>query len=270
MNFDEYRQIEAVNWSRLKLLRQSPAHYRYAVEHPEDTGDTPGRRVLRAIHAAVLEPEDFDNQYAVWDGGRRAGKAYQAFKDEHEGLDILNLTEMAKIGAIAHAVKDHPIAGPLLGGPFGKSEITLQWRDESRGIDCKGRADRLIDRGDGRWALVDLKTVQTVNPAQLGATAAKLGWHGQLAFYGGGVRRCCDARYVDHLIVAVEDRAPHDVGVFSLDPDTALYAGEVLRDELLDRLAECRASDEWPGRLDEITDLPLPAWAYPRDDDGSW
>src|SRR5574341_903199 len=73
MTREEYDRIDAVNWTTLKAMRASPKHYRYAAEHA--TEDTAAMRDGRAVHTAVLEPDRFPLDYAIWAGERRAGKS---------------------------------------------------------------------------------------------------------------------------------------------------------------------------------------------------
>ncbi|MCH9838294.1 hypothetical protein K0U83_21705, partial [bacterium] len=80
-DYADYAGKTGVNWTRLKLARTSALHYR----------DTPPRKdtgslgMLRAVHALVLEPENFDRDFAVYEGKVRRGKAWDAFVLEHEG-----------------------------------------------------------------------------------------------------------------------------------------------------------------------------------------
>ena len=73
--------------------------------------------MLRAVHALVLEPENFDRDFAVYEGKTRRGKAWDAFQIEHEGRTILNTREHGEAETIAAAVLGY-LPGPG-GGPRG-------------------------------------------------------------------------------------------------------------------------------------------------------
>jgi hypothetical protein len=77
----EYRAADGVNWSRLKIIRESPLHYKMKPDRP----DTAALGMLRAIHALVLEPEEFDRDFAIFDGRRdKRSRSYQEFLEQNE------------------------------------------------------------------------------------------------------------------------------------------------------------------------------------------
>jgi len=247
----EYDLIEAVNWSTLRALAQSPLHYRHRLSSPPE--ETARMLIGRAVHTAVLEPDRFGETYAVWDGGRRAGKAWEEFAAAAGERAVLRADEAEAVSAMAVAVRSHPVAGPLLAS--GRAEVTLTWTDQRTGLACKARPDWIGDDG----GLVELKTMPTVEPAAVGAHVARLLYHCQLAFYAIGVEAVCGQRPTSVRLVAVEVEPPHDVGVYLVDDDV-LYAGEDQVRELLALLARCRERDEWPGRCPTEQRLELPRW----------
>jgi hypothetical protein len=245
----DYRQIKAINWSTLKWMRESPAHYRYWLEHPVET--TPSMRMGIAVHCAILEPEKFAATYITYPG-RRAGKDWDAFEAANLDKEILKTDEHETALQIAAAVRRHPVANHLL--EIGEAEKTMTWTDEKTGLPCKGRLDWLNGIG-----LVDLKTSFDISPWKFNSTAARQGYHGQLAFY----RRGLLAQGLDApaKILAVETEPPFDVMVYSLDED-AMWAGDQLVDALLAKVKHCMKTNVWPGRAAEEVPLQLPGWAW--------
>lgn len=256
--FDEYRAIDAVNWSTLKQMRRSPKHYQFIVANPIE--DTTRLALGRATHTAVLEPDKFALDYAVFRGPRRAGKDWDAFCAANRGRTILKLDEYATALAMRDAVRAHPIAGPILAS--GLPEQTFTWTDPETGLECKARPDWLATAAA---CFADLKTTVDVDADRFGALSARMGYHGQVAFYRRGL--LAHGLDLPPKIIAVEAAEPHDVAVFAVDED-ALYAGDEEVGELLRRVAECRESGKWPGRYETEMRLTLPAWAFPDEDDG--
>ena len=256
---DSYNDIEGVNWSTLKALRDSPLHYRYTLEHGRE--DTPQLALGRVTHALIFEPETFARDYAVYEDGDRRGKAWEAFTAEPEGRTIFKPSEIDDAVAMAEAVRRHPLAEPYLDG--GRFEQVLTWKDQPTGIDCKCKADWIVPR---RRLLVDLKTTQSIDGRRFGASAARFGYHGQLAHYEAGVKSALGWAPEEIAIIAVESHAPYDVGVFVVGDDT-LHAGREEVRELLDRLAFQRKLNDWPGRYSEKQALQLPAWMFADEDD---
>lgn len=256
----EYAALDAVNWSTLKVLRRSPLHYQHARANPRADADY--LAMGRAVHTAVLEPDRFALDYAIWTGERRAGKAWEAFKEANAARTILTEREYGTCLAIRDAVRAHPRAAAYL--ERGQAERAIVWTDAATGLRCKARLDFI---SSSRPAVVDLKTARSVEPRRFGTASAQLLYHGQLAFYRAGWRAVTGAD-LDPVILAVESEAPHDVVVYRFEEETR-DEGDALAAALLEQLAERRRSGDWPGidRGEEQL-LALPRWALP-DDDGA-
>ena len=249
----DYNALDAVNWSTLKALRDSPLHYRHVLANPRPDSDT--FRLGRATHCAVLEPDRFALDFVVWTGGRRAGKDYDAFCAAVGDRTMLTEDQYATALAIRDAVRSCPLAMPLL--KSGRPELSVKWTDEPTGLACKGRMDWLAPDG----VIVDLKTARSIESRAFGQQSGKLGYHNQLAFYADGVVGADMHSYPRAVIIAVESAPPHDVAVYEVEAP-ALGLGRDENRRLLDRLAECRASGIWPGRYTEPQSLHLPAWMF--------
>ena len=250
-----YRVAPALNWSLLKTISKSPLHFRHRRDNPRP--DSPTFRVGRAVHAAILEPERFEREWVVY-AGRRAGKAWTSFFEEHESCEILNATEYDTVVAMASAVRSRPDLAAVL--EDGLAEVSLLWHERFRGYDLifKARADWIYHDGDS-WVVLDLKTTRDVEARSFGRDAARLMYHGQLAHYAEGLSVTLGGAPVRAELLVVETEAPHDCGLYRLD-DVALQCGRARREQLLSRYAACVQSGEWPGQLPEPGYLLLPTW----------
>jgi len=257
MTFTDYQSLPGVNWSSLKHMAKSPKHYLCEKTPPPYV--TAAMVKGRAGHTATLEPDLFASEYVVFPGSRRAGKEWDAFEAANEGRTILKANEAEAAWAMSKAVRAHPFAGPLLGG--GEAEVSIQWVDPETGLACKGRMDYLRPN-----ALIDLKTSADLDRRRFAARALDLGHHGQLAFYLRGLK-ALGREPVETYLIAVEQSEPYDVGLFTVDP-AALEIGDALVSTLLNRLAECEATGEWPGRYPGVETFYLPQWAYSDDESG--
>lgn len=249
---DSYKAIDAINWSTLKHMRKSPRHFMNALTSQGD--DTRSMKLGRATHTAILEPDRFLVDYVMFGGERRAGKAWEQFAEANAEKEILKLDEYQLALAMRDAVEFHPRALDLISS--GVAEVALTWTDEKTVLRCKGRVD-WVDAS--RRIFVDVKTAAEIEAMRFASAAARLGYHGQLAFY----RRGLEATYgqtFDGYLIAVENKKPHDTAVFRYDEDV-MYAADCEIGELLERVAQCRASGEWPGQYPGETSLYLPAWA---------
>src|SRR6266446_6430909 len=121
---EDYDSLQdRINFSTLRLMGRSPSHYRHALLEPR--ADTDAMKLGRVTHLAVLEPEKFRRSIAVWDGGRRAGKDYEAFAAKNQDRELLTEDEFAECTALQAAVRAHSIASRYISG--GKSEVTILW-----------------------------------------------------------------------------------------------------------------------------------------------
>jgi hypothetical protein len=264
----EYDAIPALNISRLKEIKRSPQHYKYRLTHPRTTVPL---IVGNACHVAVLEPERYADEFAVWNRTSESGNAcprkgqfWDAFKAQHAGRTILMPDEDRLAKSIAAAVRQDERAREYLSS--GDPEVTLEWNlaAELGGRAAKSRVDWLTSI-DGRPYLVGLKTSRNCAHYAFAAQAAKLGYHWAWAYYEDAYTAITGKRPCSIEIV-VEVEPPHAVAVYRI-PDDIIEQGREEYWEAAKLLAECEAKNEWPGPAPMIEDLTLPTWAYKHDDD---
>jgi hypothetical protein len=262
---EQYDGIRRVNWSSLKLIAKSPAHYRQNQLTPR--ADTDALKRGRCTHLAVFEPEVFASTCVVWDGGARRGKDWDAFRRKHAASEILTEKEHGQCVAIAAAVRADAAAAKYLAG--GKSEATVLWTHtapdvghlKGYSLDCKSRIDFVATCG----ALVDLKTTRDASPDGFGRECWRLGYHAQAAFYSDAFAAATGSR-LPYVLVAVEAEAPYAVTVYRV-PEVVIEAGREHYRALLDRLWICRSENRWPAYADGELELTLPSWAIDADDE---
>jgi hypothetical protein len=250
-----YALIDAVNISTLKSMAVSPRHYQHALATPRTDSDS--MALGRLMHAMIFEPDAIDGRYAVWDGGRRAGKEWTAFLEANAGKEILRAPEdWERSEAVRDAVLAHPVAAELL--REGQAERVMQWTDAETGIACKGRADWITGR-----TIVDLKTTRAIGAREIQRQLVSLAYHAQAAFYCDG-REAMTGVAHDFAWIYVEQLPPHDVAVYRC-PGDVYRAGQALYRAWLRRVVECRESGVWPGTAPTMQEMELPAWASVAD-----
>ena len=254
MDYATYDALPGVNWSTLKNLGKSPAHYKHRLSSPR--ADGPAMLLGRAVHKAVLEPGAFSDDFLVWQGGTRRGAAWDAFRHGAGCRDILKQDELDDVLALQTAVRSDPIAAHFLRS--GAAETCAQWTDDATGIACKG----LIDWYDARnGVLLDLKTGRDASPGGFGRATYNWQYHCQMAYYRDGL--VAMGLRVDRVILcAVEKEAPYPVVCYEVPADV-LELGRTTYRELLVQLKGLRAADLWPGYATGVVQLQLPKWAMP-------
>lgn len=239
-----------VRFSNLKHIARSPLHYLDAVQVDRD--DTLAMRLGRGAHAMVL-----GMPVVKWTGKTRQGKAWDAFRAEHEpaGVEILNTKEWTTAEGIANAIRRHPIAAPLL-FEGATLEETIEW--EWLGRKCTSRPDSRR----GGAIVTDLKTTQCAEPAKFSRDAMFRGYNAQLAFYGLAVQHLTGRAPDDLYVVAVESKRPFAITVLRIDDDARLQ-GEKLCRLWMERLLTCEASNAWPAYTDAIATFSVPSDGNP-------
>lgn len=252
----EYVTWDALGSSRLEWLAISPKHYKYMLEQPAEE-ETDAQFLGTAVHMAALQPELFLKTYTpepdvnVVAPGSARPRATNAYKDavaelERDGLRVVRTELMVKVLKMAEAVRIHPAASKVL-DRAPEREVSALW---SRGERlCRGRFDLL-----GPGVMADLKTTRSLKTFSPWAIT-KYGYYRQAGWYCDGLKRL--GRDVQHVfLIAVENVAPFDVGVFALNKET-VSVGLVEADALAGRLLRCEMSGEWPGMFPDVQEAML-------------
>lgn len=232
-----------------KLLETCPARFDYERRNPP-----PSREEFdlgKAFHTKALGTGadivvvDAKN-WLTKDAKAARAAAYAA------GKVPLLARQAEQVDAMAAAVRQHPLAGALLGK--GQVEQSLFWTDDRTGIWRRARLDLL--RPD---AIVDLKSCESADEEHVTKAITRYGYHAQADFYREAAR-ALDLGDLPFLFVFVEKAPPHLIHVVQVDAD-ALAAGRHLNNRAIDLFAQCQRTGEWPGYASDITTISLPPYA---------
>ena len=244
-----------VHYSALRQMARSAAHCKHAMTAPWGGGSL-AMRMGTAGHAATFEPHKlvtylpgiFTDKKGKTrpHGDRRDGEAWEQFKakPENVGKVIVNRRERAVAEAIASALRNDPLAAPLLFGPSVVLEQEILWAVDGR--ECSSRPDAR-KRG---VHVTELKVVRTGEPEPFLRTAIRSGHHGQVRFYDRAdayeTGRPFDDPPIDLWVVAVESAPPYVVTTYKLD-DTAKIAADRDIHTWWSKLMACEAINFYPG-----------------------
>lgn len=251
----DYRAAPGFSQSEMKEFSRSPAHYRALKENPRPT--TAARRLGQLSHLAVFEPDSLETVCAVApvvDKRTKDGKAaWAAFEESHRDRFIVSEDEFDLARFIRDAVHVHPVAQEYLQAGFAEVSVWAQCPETE--VLCKGRLDWLT--GDG--VILDLKTTEDAGHDAFARSVASFKHHWQAAHYTQLLR---DAGHAagEFLFIAVEKAPPFGVAVYKLEPEDMDRARNERR-ILLQRFAECLATDCWPCYDPLPTRLSLPGWS---------
>lgn len=265
VSFDDYRAMPGVNGSLLKELRHSAEMYRFRKHNPKESKSL---TFGKGGHCAVLEPERFDTDFAVWsrrtESGNlapRNGQHWDKFSAEHAHQVILTADEYAKTRTLQAAIRSNVDAMRYFGQPGGEPEVTMQ--AVLFGRECKGRLDWLCNDWEdpSRPALVGLKSARDCRSRLFGRQAFALGYHLHWALYRDLYKAITHHPNPKVVEIVVEAEPPHSVCVYVI-PEEVLQLGFDEYTTLLAKLDEFERADQWPGPAAGEQALALPSYAY--------
>lgn len=274
-----YHRWPGASNSRMTKLRQSAAHLKAYLDEP--TPDAAHFAIGRAVHSAILEPDDFASRYVVAerctaikkDKERCANSGVVRLENGEwfcgvhgkgmtglRGPTVLSFGDYDLCLKARDSVYAHPKARKLLTGK-GMAELSATWNDATNGVVCKARFDRFAP---DFAAIVDVKTTANASREVFERAIYNYGYHRQGAHYlTGATATGLQAKHF--LNIAVEKERPYAVAVYRLD-EAAVDAGLVTLRPLLDRYKQCIETDTWPGYSDQIEDIAIPAYGFQQAD----
>ena len=247
--FDEYANRRGMNATVLKAGRVSMKQMRHEALHGKET--TKSLAFGRIAHAAVLENGLSKDAFAVWDGGRKAGKAFDAFEASAiaDGKTVITSDERDELTAIVSAVHSLPLAHQIIEETH--HEVTCVW-DEALGP-SKCRWDGLSPE----WAL-EWKTTTKTTPREFEAQAYTLGYHIGAAHYMAGAKACDLSP--QYRIISTQSKPPFDTVVWMVD-EYLLECAMKERERIWREYIECCKTGLYTGHGDEVHILAMPSWA---------
>lgn len=246
--------------SSLKPILRSSAHYVYNKEAPRV--EKSYFNLGSAIHAAILEPVRFKDEYVVsqvFDGRTTAGKQAKAeFYAANQDKFIITDDDMETINGIAENVAYHEDAMQLL--KAGKNEVSYFWKDPETEIWMRARAD-----SESKYATLDIKSTDDASPKGFVKSCAKFSYDMQAYIYSEA-RSQVMGENKQFVFLAVEKKAPYTVGLYVASKEM-LASGLIQYREALRRVVEYRENPN--ARLGyqpdgKIQELDWPTWAYFR------
>lgn len=269
LTMEEYLAHPAVGASTLTTIdRKSPLDF-----HMGNIIETDAMRFGTVAHLRTLEPERAHEDVAVWetehDGSDpkkpagtkrvRRGKAWDRFKSDNFARTIVTPEQWRDAGEMAVAVRGCKRVKALRLFDAGEPELTFTHTDPVTGIELKVRPDWLS------WAIVELKTAIDMEPRKLWVQGDRLGYDIKAAMYYDVIAANLGETRPFYFVVASkkEDR---EVAPLEAD-DYTLEAGRKAYQSALVKLAECRESGTWPGKLHNTFYWEVPAWRSAETED---
>jgi len=260
-----YDEIEALNWSTLKHIDVNPKYAKNLYDHPEEQEDKDAYIAGRAIHCAILEPDEFDSRYEIMPTFKGTGSV--AAKKEYlselpAGVEAIKQDVYDMAIRCTDAISDNKNAQQYISG--GKYEQIVTWTTD--GIKCKGRLDSVTDR------VVDLKTTRHNTIRKIENSAAEYNYHAQLAWYhDGAVKAGLITGEVLPAVIfihATKKSEYVDIAILDMGQVSRTFEyGRAKYQNLLEKYTACHSANWWPGMAPNPVMWDLPQWKLIADEE---
>lgn len=259
MSNADYHAHPALSKSQLQEFLVCPANYYGLYLDPNrrpSKDETAGQRAGTLLHTLVLEPETFDERYAIGPDVNRNTKEWKAFAASvPAGVTTLKPGEYLEGKLQADNLRKQSEVFELLDS--GEAETSIFWIDEETGLELRCRPDWLHETPAG-WIVLDLKT-GPAEPWAFASQCARMGYDIQAAMYSEGVERATGKPVIAFLFGVVETTEPY-LSMCGVLDDDSFAAGKRKFREGINQFAKCKERGEWPG-FEGVQLIRLPGYA---------
>lgn len=178
----------------------------------------------------------------------------------------LKTAELEQVQAMADAIRQHPLAGPLFTPGTGVAEQSLYWADPATGVMCRARPD-WVKELPGLTLCTDYKSTKDASPNSVSKAIAEYGYHQQDPFYLDGIQAVLQPEQARFVFVFQSKTAPYLITVRELC-ESDRQIGRAKNERALRIYADCERTGIWPDWTGPVTDIPtisLPPWAAIRE-----
>jgi exodeoxyribonuclease VIII len=253
---EEYHSYrEYISASQIKDLLKNP----YLFFHPQPQEHKYVFDIGSAIHSLILEPENFDNEFAVApkvDKRTTKGKQeWNDFKESSQGKTIIESDDFDNLIQLQKSVLSIPEVVKLLKDGVSEKSFFTTLQD---GTKKKVRPDRL--REDN--IIIDVKSCRDASPDAFKRDIATYKYYVQAAYYIDvlGAK--------EFIFLAVEKEPPYMVGLYVLTPEDLDRGRELIEKALkLSKQPEKFNKPLYTGKDGTvIQSLKLPAYIHYDDE----
>ncbi len=257
---EAYHRGPGISKSQLDLIHKSPALFQWSKAAPEDDEKKSALNIGDAVHAILLEPHRFDDEYVIapeCDRRTKAGKQqYEEFEASIKSQTVLTADEGRKVQLIKESVMAHPHARWLVEAE-GDAEASIYWNERSTGLLARCRPDKTIPSLG--W-IADVKT--TADMDKFARSVYDYRYHVQDPFYCDGYEAHFGeqpAAFVFLVVSTSIECGKYPVRIFTLDLEAKSIGRETYLEDMA-TYADCIRTGEWSG----LETISLPYWAKER------
>lgn len=248
MTDNEYRLLPGIRRSDLWKMAQTPAHFKYHMEHEEP--ETPALVFGSALHERILTPETFNDHYVVMpeiDRRTKDGRAqYEAFLQyEAKGRTVITPADFELMRNMTAVLVQNKFALDLLYSDDSYDhERAFMWTDTQTGEPCKIKVDSLATY-QGKPYIVDYKTTASCVDGAFERSVRKFGYKLQVGMYTEGLWYNEQEEF-GFIFVAQEKTPPYAVRCYIASEDFIMEGTDKFH-ELMGAYKWCKDNNAWYG-----------------------
>lgn len=246
----DYHSNGAVSKSTLAKMSVNPQYYKWCLDNPQPPSDD--LIFGSAFHKLVLEPQDFDKEFAILPECNRRTKDGKALYDDfmakcyENGQQAITQDDYNVICAMRDSVMSNKYAVALL---KGNHEQSMYWVDNFTQIECKCRLD-CYKALKGHIIITDLKSCRSADIKSIEKDVVQYAYDLQSFMYSQGVSENLKVpiENIDFMFVFVEKKAPYQINIVQAN-EYVRQRGENLFREYIGTLKYCRESGNYYGYM---------------------
>lgn len=213
-NEQYHSYTEYIGSSGLKKIFSSSVYHYLTSKKMEPTDSM---RLGTAVHTALLEPDQFDEDVIVMPDLNLRTKAGREQRDLihssiNKGQVVITEAQLEVVRGIERNFKQDRLAQAICEGGV----VEASHYGEIQGIKIRCRPD--VYQPD-RGIIADVKTCADNSPKAFKSAVYKLGYHLQAVFYCEALKQVTDREFnpLDFRFIAVETKYPFSCEVYALD-----------------------------------------------------
>jgi len=255
----EYHGSIGVSRSAISELKKSPLHYwdSYINSEKPEKKETQAMNIGSAVHCLILEPEKFNDNFAIipdYNPYTNEGKKFKRdFYDLNKEKIILKNDEYEKSEIMSESVKRHKKAKKFLEGNY-KVEQSIFWKDEETDILCKARPDL--------WHLdlnliCDLKTSADPIPKSFSKTIKENCYHIQAAMQIDAILKTTGHKIDQFCFIVIPNSRPFVPYIYVIGEEVISLGRKEYKDALK-ILKKCQEENNWEIDRESVIGLEIP------------
>ena len=212
--------------------------YRYFKDNP--TFKTTDALVIgRAVHSFILEPKEFNKEFAFYPSKlRKNSAAYNKYVDMNQGKTLLKDSVQEMLDGIKKSIEDFGFM-PII--KEAQKELAIFTHDSTNNVVLRVKADAVHTK-----VVIDLKSTTSANPKDFSRTIAEYDYDLQHWLY----LRVCELAKLPKaafMFLAVEKESPYMCSAITINQEDINVYTSKLAEQIIKEYGDAIRTGYWKG-----------------------